>query len=99
MFDENKLRMLSQEADDWNTLLTSPWRNIKNMLEGVLLYPKSGMSEKNIRKNILEYIGTLACFDHSESKIIRVTTRGKDWAIAYSIYSFYNHFDLLEEYD
>lgn len=98
-FDKKKLRMLSPDAEDWNDLLEAGWRNQENMLEGVLLYPKRGISAEKIEEEVLDFIEDREAVGHGSIEIMAVTKRGKDWAVAYRIESWYNHFDLNEEYD
>jgi hypothetical protein len=97
-FNPKLLTMLSPDADDWDNLMDRSWRNLENMVEGVLLYPK-GISKEKLTLEVEGWISAQHSMEHGHVDIHKVVRRSENWAIVYSISAWYNHFNLLEEYD
>ena len=104
-FNPELLWMLSPDHDDWDQLISDNinYRNLENSVEGVLLYPRKGISREKLSGEIVDWIGTQGTYAHGglETTIVEHTTGslGNCWAIVYQITSWYNHFDLQEESD
>jgi hypothetical protein len=96
-FDPKKLRMLSPDADDWYELVEQTYRNQENMIEGVLLYPAKGFSADRLEEYVSGWIEQNSNTGHGCLRIMQIKKRGNDWAIAYCVTAWYNHFDLNEE--
>jgi hypothetical protein len=69
------------------------------MVEGVLLYPRKGISKNVIEQEVQDWISEQHSVGHGSLNIHQVTQRDTNWAIVYSIDAWYNHFDLQEEYN
>jgi hypothetical protein len=98
-FDPKKLQTLSSDADDWNQLVRShDWLNQENSIYGVLLYPRKGMNKDRLDTEMTDWIGSQWCFAQGGLDII-VKQRKDNWAVIYHITSWYNHFELPEQFD
>jgi hypothetical protein len=100
-FDPKQLWALSPDADDWNDLIQTNIMNlnIENNIYGVLLYPKKGISQARLIDEVIDFMDTkISSLGHGSLET-SVVIRGEMWAICYQVTSWYNHFDLNEEYD
>jgi len=85
-FDPKKLFTLSPDAEDWNNLVEHiNWRNLECSVEGVLLYPKKGITKTDLESEITDWIGSQYSFGHGGLEIPHIGKRGKDWAVVYQI--------------
>lgn len=99
LFDPKKLWTLSPDADDWNALVYNDHTNLENSIYGVLLYPKKGIGKERVEREVKDWLDERPAMSHGNIEISTVKSRGTFWAIVYGIESWYNHFDLQEQFD
>lgn len=98
-FNPKQLRMLSPDADDWTSkILDLNFPNQEASVYGVLLYPRKGISKNRLIDEVTCFIESEYSFGQGCLEVI-IKRRGEDWAVTYQVTSWYNHFNLKEEYD